>query len=111
VKIDVRSARPAGAVFNLGGRLFRPAQDCAATYGAAVAIHEIITLTETAFSESLVAELRPDKTGPLPHGLHTLVHDGDRFWVDGKRYVLDLGLFFGKLLGRASGMFSGMRVD
>lgn len=111
VKIDVRAARPAGTVFNVGGRLFRPAQDCAATYGAGIAIHEIITLTETEFSESLVAELRPDKTGPFPHGLHTLVHDGNRFWIDGKRYVLDLGLFFRKLLGRASGMLSGMGVD
>ena len=77
-------------VFNAGGRLFRPAQNCAATYGAAVSIHEILTLSETDFCEPLVVELWPDKSGPFPHGLHTLVHDGDRFWIDGKRYVLDL---------------------
>jgi len=84
VKIDVRSARPAGMVFSSGGRLFRPGQDCAATYGAAVAIHEILTLTESEFRESRVAKLRPDRHGPFPHGLHTLVHDGERFWIDGK---------------------------
>jgi hypothetical protein len=110
VRIDVRGARPAGMVFNSGGRLFRPGQDCAATYGAAVAIHEILTLTETDFRERPVAELRPDKSGPFPHGLHTLVHDGDRFWVDGKRFMLDLGVFRKKLLGRVSRMFSGTRV-
>jgi hypothetical protein len=110
VRIDVRGARPAGMMFQSDGRLFRPGQDCAATYGAAVAIHEIVTLTETDFRESLVAELRPDKDGPFPHGLHTLTHDGERFWVDGKRYVLDLASFRRKLFRRASGMFAVTEV-
>ncbi len=110
VKIDIRGARPAGMVFNANGRLFRPGQDCAATYGAALAIHEILTLTETDFCESLITVLRPDKSGPFPHGLHTLVHDGERFWVDGKRFVLDLGLFRQKILGRTFRMFSRLRV-
>ena len=86
-----------------------PGQDCAATYGAAVVIHEILTLTETDFREAPVAELRPEKSGPFPHGLHTLVHDGERFWVDGKRFVLDLGLFWKKFVGRASGLMAGTR--
>ena len=111
VRIDVRGARPAGMLFDVGGRLFRPGQDCAATYGAAVAIHEVLSLTETDFSESLVAVLQPDKSGPFPNGLHTLVHDGERFWVDGKRFVLSLGLFQQKLRGRMSRVFSGMGVD
>jgi hypothetical protein len=110
VKIDVRGARPAGMLFNTAGRLFRPGQDCAATYGAAVAIHEIMTLTETEFHESLVTVLRPDRAGPFPHGLHTLVHDGDRFWLDGKRFVLDLGMLRRKLVGRANRAVSGMGV-
>jgi hypothetical protein len=111
VKIDVRGARPAGMMFNVGGRLFRPSQNCAATYGAAVAIHEVIELSETVFREVPVTELRPDKSGPFPHGLHTLVHDNERCWIDGKRFVLDLGLLRQKVLGRAERMFSGMRAD
>jgi hypothetical protein len=106
VKIDVRGARPAGRPFVAGNRLFRVGQDCAATYGAGVAVHEVLSLTETDFRESLITVLRPDKTGPFPHGLHTLVHDGQRFWVDGKRFVLDFKLFRQKLLGRAFRMFS-----
>jgi hypothetical protein len=106
VRIDIRGARPAGMMFNSEGRLFRPGQDCASTYGAAVVIHEILTLTEMDFREAPVAELRPDRSGPFPHGLHTLVHDGERFWVDGKRFVLDLSVFRKKMLGRASRMFS-----
>ncbi len=106
VRIDVRGARCAGSFFSLGGRLFRPGQDCAATYGAAVAIHEVKVLTEAEFSETVVTVLRPDRTGPFPHGLHTLVHDGERFWVDGKRFVLDVQAIGLKLLGKASRTFS-----
>jgi hypothetical protein len=102
VKIDIRGARSAGMLFNVDGRLFRPGQDCAATYGAGVVIHEIRTLNETDFHEIPVAELCPDRSGPFPHGLHTLVHDGERFWLDGKRFVLDPRLFWQKLVGRAS---------
>lgn len=111
VKIDVRGARPAGMMFNAGGRLFRPAQDCAAGYGAGIAIHEILALSETEFHESLVAALKPDRSGPFPHGLHTLVHDGERFWVDGKRFIIDLGVLRRKILGRASRGFSVTGVN
>ena len=38
VKIDARSARPAGTPFVHAGTLYRPAQDCSHTYGGAVAI-------------------------------------------------------------------------
>ncbi|MFL5255436.1 MAG: hypothetical protein ACJ8AI_21590 [Rhodopila sp.] len=110
VRIDVRGARSAGMLFSLGGRLFRSGQDCAATYGAAVALHEVLTLTTTAFRESLITVLRPDRTGPFPHGLHTLTHDGKQFWVDGKRYVLDVTALRRKLAGRASRLLSRTRV-
>jgi hypothetical protein len=97
VKIDVRGARSAGPLIEAGNRLFRPAQDCAATYGAAVALHEVTTLTPTDFSETLVSVLRPDRAGPFPHGLHTLAHDGERFWLDGKRFVFHLPVLRHKL--------------
>jgi hypothetical protein len=110
VKVDIRGARCAGMVFSTGGRLFRPGQDCAATYGAAIALHEVTTLTETEFRESLITVLRPDRTGPFPHGIHTLVHDGDRFWVDGKRFVLDTARLWHKLVNRAARMVSKAEV-
>jgi hypothetical protein len=101
VKIDVRGARPAGPVFDVAGRLFRPGQDCAASPGAGIAIHEILTLAETDFRETLVTVLRPDKTGRFPHGLRTLASDGNRFWIDGKRRVLEPGRLR-RGLGRAT---------
>jgi hypothetical protein len=100
VKIDVRGSRPAGSLFVIGQRLYRPAQDCAATYGAAVTLHEVEVLTETAFVETLVGVVKPDPAGPFPDGLHTLVSDGRHTWVDGKRFVFDTGTVGNKIAGR-----------
>ena len=90
VKIDICGARPAGSVFRIGPDLFRPGQDCACTYGAAVVIHRIDHLTPDTYRESTVARLDPDPEGPFPDGLHTLAVDNERVWLDGKRYVFDL---------------------
>ncbi|MFO1026333.1 MAG: hypothetical protein U1E70_21170 [Acetobacteraceae bacterium] len=100
VRIDVRGARPGGMVFHYDGHLLRPGQDCARTYGAAVALHAVTELTPTDFAEILVARLEPDDTGPFPSGLHTLVHDGVRFWVDGKRFVFDPMIVVRRILRR-----------
>jgi hypothetical protein len=89
VKIDIRGARPAGSVFRVGDQLYRPGQDCTETYGGAITIHRIDRLTETEYLETPMRVLRPDPAGPFPDGLHTLVSDGRRTWVDGKRYVFD----------------------
>ncbi|HEV2750412.1 MAG TPA: hypothetical protein VGV12_07815, partial [Gemmatimonadales bacterium] len=44
IKSDVRSARPAGRIFEDQGQFYRPAQDCSTHYGAAVTINRIIQL-------------------------------------------------------------------
>jgi hypothetical protein len=87
VKLDIRSSRPAGTPFEHDGRLFRPAQDCAGSYGAAIVINEVTSLTPDRFSERPVARLTPEPRGPLPDGLHTLSAAGPRTLVDGKRLV------------------------
>jgi hypothetical protein len=100
VRIDIRGARPAGALFDIDGQLHRPGQDCTTTYGGGIAIHRIDLLTPDAFRETLVRVLRPDPDGPFPDGLHTIVHDGARCWVDGKRLVLDPASIMHRLLRR-----------
>jgi hypothetical protein len=87
VKIDVRGARPAGPLFTLDGRLIRPAQDCARTYGGAVTLNRIDHLTEDEFRETPFQRISPDPSGPFPDGLHTISSDGVRTWIDGKRMV------------------------
>jgi hypothetical protein len=97
VKLDIRSSRPAGALFRIGGALFRPAQDCARGYGAGVTISRVDELTPLRFRETPVATLRPDPNGPFPDGLHTLSPDEGFAWVDGKRYVFDAKALMGKV--------------
>ncbi|MDR3532672.1 MAG: hypothetical protein P4L90_19230 [Rhodopila sp.] len=85
VKIDVRSARPAGTPFVRNGMLLRPAQDCSRTYGGAIAINRIDVCTPDAFTEETVEVLRPQPASPASHGLHTLSAWGNRTLIDGKR--------------------------
>ncbi|HWL67288.1 MAG TPA: hypothetical protein VNS22_02775 [Geminicoccus sp.] len=85
IKVDLGSARPAGPLFRAGGRLWRPAQDCRATYGGAIVLNEVLTLTPDLYLERPGPVLRPDPAGPCPHGLHTLTPFGQGFLVDGKR--------------------------
>jgi hypothetical protein len=87
VKCDVRSSRPAGALFRHEGRLYRPAQDCSHTYGGAVAINRVERLSTLEFREETVTTIRPSSDSPYPHGTHTLAGWGARTLVDGKRRV------------------------
>lgn len=67
---DVRTARPAGAVFCRDGKIYRPSQDCSGRYGRAVNIHEIDELTTSGYSEHSIARIRP-RWNPELKGLHT----------------------------------------
>jgi hypothetical protein len=87
VKIDIRSARPGGTPFYEDGVLYRPAQDCSRAYGGRVIINRVLTLTTSAFRETQVATVEPDRTGRYPAGLHTLSQVGDITLIDGKRTI------------------------
>jgi hypothetical protein len=95
-----RTARSGGTPFRHHGRLYRPAQDCTETYGGALVITEITTLTPDAFAERIVCRLAPDRASRFPHGLHTISADGDRCLVDGKRLVFDPLVVAGKIKRR-----------
>ena len=89
LKRDRATARPAGRPFTLGNQLYRPSQDCSRTYGGAVNIMAIDELTPDSFSEHVALRLEPDAAWPYPDGLHTLVIDGRRIYIDAKRTQLD----------------------
>lgn len=67
---DVRSARPAGRLFHDSGRLIRPAQDCAPSYGAATLFNEVLELSPSAYRERLLGRLDPGWGSSLD-GCHT----------------------------------------
>jgi hypothetical protein len=89
MKCDIGATRPAGNVFVVDGRLYRPTQDCSTTYGGAVVIHEVVKLSETEFEERPVARIDPIAGGPYPDGLHTLNPMGDGAVFDSKRFEFD----------------------
>lgn len=83
VKSDVRSARPAGRVFEHGGDFYRPAQDCSVRYGYGMTIHRIVRVDERNYQEVPVAIIRPDwRPGLL--ATHTLNAAGDLTVIDGQ---------------------------
>jgi hypothetical protein len=89
---DVSNARPAGTMFCLEGKLYRPAQDCSVHYGCAIVVNEVQVLSETDFYELPVSRVEPSANGPYNYGLHTLSQVGDWTLIDSakKQFVLEL---------------------
>jgi len=67
---DVRRARPAGRLFEHQGRLIRPGQDCAASYGSAIVFSEVLELTPERYREQPLARLDGSWSSTLD-GCHT----------------------------------------
>jgi hypothetical protein len=95
VKIDVRSARPAGTPFHFDGDLYRPAQNCSITYGGRISLNKVTRLTTTTFEETVCNVIGPAVDGKYTDGMHTLSRFGEEMTlVDGKRYRFFTGGFF-----------------
>lgn len=60
ISSDVRNARPAGAIIEYNGRLFRPSQNCSRYYGYGFNMSEIVTLTPDEYEEKLVSRIMPN---------------------------------------------------
>jgi hypothetical protein len=82
VKLDPLSSRPAGPLVEWEGRLFRPAQDCTASYGSGLVWCEILTLSPEAFEERVVTR---HAAPPGYTGLHTYGRGSGFEVVDFKR--------------------------
>jgi hypothetical protein len=104
-KVDVGSARSAGAFFKFGGAWYRPAQDCREGYGGALAINRIDVLTPSEFFETTVSRVEPDVGGSYPHGLHTLAVLGEYILIDGRKTGFRMALPLMKLQRRCQRLF------
>ncbi len=78
--IDARQARSAGRFFERDGRLYRPAQDCAGGYGAALALCGVDRLDDDGFAQTIEARLAPP--GRAWRGVHTLNDAGGLEVID-----------------------------
>lgn len=83
---DVTNARPAGAPFVFGERLFRLAQDGSKGYGSAIAVNEVLSLTPTHYAERRLARLAPSWAATIC-GTHTLNRAGRTVVMDECREV------------------------
>jgi hypothetical protein len=108
--IDSSCARPAGLPFQRDGRWIRPAQDCRALYGGALAFCAIDRLDEGGFEQTVVARLGPPP-GLGASGVHTLnaaagIEAIDAFKparADARRWDSDAALSrFGQEIGETS---------
>ena len=79
---DVRSARPAGAVFSYNGSYYRPSQDNSVRYGKGMNINQIVVLSESEYREICVSRIDPLWDDTLV-GTHTLNHDAGLTVIDG----------------------------
>jgi len=105
VKCDVRSSRPGGTPFVHDGALYRPAQDSSKSYGGALTINRITSLSQDEFREEPRVHLEPFRDSPYPDGLHTLSAAGSITVLDGKRMAFLPRLSFRRLrhkLGRVA---------
>jgi hypothetical protein len=75
-------ARGAGSVFEKAGRLIRPSQDCSVSYGFALILNEIVSLTEAPYRERTLCRVDP---GWLPRleGVHSYSRAGEWEAIDG----------------------------
>lgn len=83
VKVDPRSARPAGRPFLRDGHLYRPSQDCSKAYGERIVVNRILKLDPHEFAEEPAGIISADTSGPYRDGLHTISGAGDLTVVDG----------------------------
>lgn len=97
VKTDIRSARPAGPLFEYEGALYRPAQDCSRTYGGGININRITELTPTSFKEETANHVAPFGHHKWNSGIHTLCSTGDFTIIDGKRHTFIMSAFLHQL--------------
>ena len=77
---DIRSARPAGRIFQREGKLIRPSQDSSRRYGYALKFNRIATLSETDYAEGLEASFTPRGSKYL--ATHTFNQAGELTVID-----------------------------
>ncbi|HET8783590.1 MAG TPA: hypothetical protein VFM63_14285 [Pyrinomonadaceae bacterium] len=81
VKSDVRGSRPAGALFEWNGEVYRPAQDSSGRYGYAISINRVTQLDHDQFREEQVSSILPNWSERLL-ATHTISIAGDLTVVD-----------------------------
>lgn len=81
IAIDHRHSRPAGNIFKLNDRIFRPGQDCSKHYGYGMQLMEIMTLNENEYEERYIQSIYPNWEKDV-RSVHTLNYSGKLTVID-----------------------------
>ncbi len=79
---DVRKARPAGEIFMMNEKLYRPSQNCSGHYGYGLKINEIKIINENEYKEITIDTIEPDWDINLK-GVHTFNNEKKLSLIDG----------------------------
>jgi len=85
LKLDLRSARPAGTPFVEGGQLYRPALDASVPLQPSIVIQCVDLLSTDRFVEHAFRRVPLYNGTAYPHGTRTICAMGDVTLVDGLR--------------------------
>jgi len=85
VKTDIRSARPAGTMFEHNGAIFRPSMDYSEKIEGRIVINKIVTLTVSDFKEEMHNHVEPFENTYYCDKVHTLSQVGQYTLVDGAK--------------------------
>jgi hypothetical protein len=86
VVTDVRYARPAGAMFEYGDTLIRPAQDCLRGYGHAVSLRSVDRLSVSEYEEHEMGRITPQSVEVRGSDVHTYASIGCLEAIDARRF-------------------------
>jgi hypothetical protein len=84
ISTDIRTNRGAGRVFRSQGRLIRPSQSCAPTYGYSITWSEITELSPERYAERPMRTIGPEHWKGLT-GVHTYNCGGNFEFIDGQK--------------------------
>jgi hypothetical protein len=91
LRVDISSARPGGVPIVQDGIITLPVQDCRDTYGGAIRLLTITTLSETQFEATDAPGVAaPAWMAPFDQGFHTLSPAGPVTLIDVKRMTNSL---------------------
>lgn len=87
------NSRPAGYLFQSGGRWIRPAQDCTESYGCALNFYEVTHVSGNRYEERLIRKIMPEELKSdlnyVSKGLHTYNMTDEFEVIDFKGYEID----------------------
>lgn len=93
VKTDIRSARPAGTLFEHKGEIYRPSMDYSEKIEGRISINKVELLSKNNFKEEAHQVMQPFEDCYFSDKVHTLSKVGSYTLVDGAKELFIFGNF------------------